>query len=97
MVLVQHIPAHILVLAPIVYVKKKEIPYKEGILNDIGVHVGYKILYWRGGYLSGGTSLDTPRGRYTRAVTNTRLTGTVVYRLAIGLRGIKQDLVLSNA
>ncbi len=50
--------------------RKKEIPYKEGILTDIGAHVGYTFLYWRGGYLSGGTNLDTPRGRYTRAVTN---------------------------
>jgi hypothetical protein len=49
--------------------RKKEIPYKEGILKDIGVHVGYKVLYWRGGYLSGGTNLDTPRGRYTWAIT----------------------------
>ena len=50
--------------------RKKEIPYKEGILKDIGAHVGYTVLYWRGGYLSGGTNLDTPHGRYTRAVTN---------------------------
>ena len=50
--------------------RKKEIPYKEGILKDIGAYVGYTILYWRGGYLSGGTNLGTPRGRYTRAVTN---------------------------
>ena len=50
--------------------RKKEIPYKEGILKDIGAHVGYTIRYWRGGYLSGGTNLDRPRVRYTGAVNN---------------------------
>ena len=55
--------------------KKEEIPYKEGILKDIGVHVGYTVLYWRGGYLSGDTNLDTPRGRYIRAVTNNTARG----------------------
>ena len=50
--------------------RKKEIPYKEVIMKDIGTHVGYTVLYWRGGHLSGGTSLDTPRGLHTRAVTN---------------------------
>ena len=50
--------------------RTKEIPYKEGILKDIGAPVGYTVLYRRGGYLSGGTNLDTPRGRYTKAVTN---------------------------
>jgi hypothetical protein len=39
--------------------RKKEIPYKEGILKDIGAHVGYPLLSWRGRYLCGGTSLDT--------------------------------------
>ncbi len=55
--------------------RKKESPYKEGILKDIGAHVGYTVLYWWGGYLSGGTNLDTPRGRYTRAVTNSTARG----------------------
>ena len=53
------------------YFWKKEISYKEGILKDIGAHGGYTALYWKGGYLSGGTSLDTPCGRYTRVDTNT--------------------------
>ena len=34
--------------------RKKEIPYKEGNLKDIGSHVRYTVLYWRGGYLWGG-------------------------------------------
>ena len=55
--------------------RKKEIPYKEGILKDIGAHEGYTVLYWRGGYLSGGTKLDTPRERYTRAITNSTARG----------------------
>jgi hypothetical protein len=32
--------------------RKKEIPYKEGIPKDIGAHVGYTVLYWRGWYLA---------------------------------------------
>ena len=55
--------------------RKKEIPYEEGILKDIGAHVGYTVIYWRCGYLSGGTNLNTPRGRYTRAVTNSTARG----------------------
>ena len=55
--------------------RKKEIPYKEGILKNIGARVGYTVLYWRDGYLIGGTNLDTPRGRYTRAVTNSTARG----------------------
>ena len=50
--------------------RKKEISYKEGILKDIGAHVGNTALYWRGVFLSGGTNLDTICGRYTKAVTN---------------------------
>ena len=55
--------------------KNKVVPYKEGILKDIDAHVGYTIIYRRGGYLSGGTSLDPPRGRYTRAVTSSTAKG----------------------
>ena len=39
--------------------KRKEIPYKEGNLKDIGADVGYTVLYRRGGYLCGCPSLDT--------------------------------------
>ena len=44
-------------------------------MKDIVAHVGYIVLYWRGGYLSGDTSLDTPRGRNNKAVTNSTAKG----------------------
>jgi len=33
--------------SPVSVERKKEIPYKEGIMKDIGAHVGYKVLWGR--------------------------------------------------